>query len=125
MSQDIIADVLNMVMNCKRAGKKELETTRYSKLLIRVLEIAKKHGYLDYSLDEKAKKLRIKIIKLNECKAIKPRFNASVEGLEKYIRRFLPARDFGIVIVSTSSGLITHKEAYEKNIGGALIAYFC
>jgi len=124
MSQDIVADVLNQIMNIKRAKKDELVVTKYSKLLINVLDIAKKQGYINYDLDEKDKKLKIKILKLNACKAIKPRFTVSVEEIEKYVRRFLPARGFGIVIISTSSGLMTQEEAYEKNVGGSLIAYF-
>ena len=125
MSQDIIADALNQIMNCKKAGKKELEVGRYSKLLLNILEVAKKHKYIEsYNLDEKNKRLKIKIGKLNECKAVKPRFNVRTEEIEKYMRRFFPARDFGIILISTSSGLITHREAYEKNIGGSLIAYF-
>jgi len=125
MSQDIVADVLNEIMNCKRAGKTYLEVRRYSKLLLRILELAKKHNYIEnYELDEKEKKLKITIGKINECKAIKPRFNVKVEEIEKYMRRFLPARGFGIIIISTSTGLITQNEAYEKNVGGNLIAYF-
>lgn len=124
MSQDVVADILNQIMNIKRTGKDYLEVKRYSKLLIAVLGIAKKHGYLDYNLDKKEKKLEIKITKLNECKAIKPRFYANVVDIDKYVRRFLPSRGFGIILISTSSGLITHEEAYEKNVGGSLIAYF-
>ncbi len=124
MSHDIVADTLNQIMNAKKAGKSELETSRYSKFLIKVLEIAKKHGYLDFDLRENEKKLKIKILKLNECKAIKPRFYAQVEEIDKYMRRYLPARDFGFLILSTSKGLITHDEAYEKNTGGSLIACF-
>lgn len=122
MPQDIIADALNQVMNIKRVGKEYLEVEKHSKFLLNILEIAKKHGYLDYNVE--GKKLKIKIINLNKCKAIKPRFNVSVEDIEKYERRFLPAREFGIIIISSSSGLITQREAYEKNIGGSLIAYF-
>jgi len=125
MSQDVVADALNQIMNAKRAGKKELEVKRYSNLLLKVLDIAKKQGYVkDYTVNEKEKKLKIKIGELNECRAIKPRFNVSVGEIEKYMRRFLPARDFGVIIISSSKGLVTQKEAYEKNIGGALIAYF-
>ena len=123
MSRDTVADILNQIMNTKRAGKDYLEVERYSKLLIEVLEVAKKHGYIDYNLVDN-KILKIKITKLNECKAIKPRFNVSVSDIEKYTRRFLPARGFGIIIISSSSGLIIQEEAYEKNIGGNLIAYF-
>jgi ribosomal protein S8 len=122
MSHDIVADCLNMVMNVKKAGKSELELSRYSKLLLKVLDIAKKNGYLDYKMDNK--KLKIEIKKLNRCKAIKPRFYVQVEGIEKYMRRFLPARGFGILLLSTSKGLLTQEEAYGKNIGGSLIAYF-
>jgi len=42
---------------------------------------------------------------------------------EKFEKRFLPARGFGILIISTTSGVITHEEAREKNIGGKLIGY--
>ncbi len=123
MSQDIISDVLNEIMNAKKARKTEIETSRYSKFLIEILKIAKNHGYLDFKLDEKSKKLDIKIKKLNECRTIKPRFNVQIEDIEKYVRRFLPARDFGIIIISTSKGLMTQAEAYENKIGGSLIAY--
>jgi len=122
MSHDIVADCLNMVMNAKKARKSELELERYSKLLLKVFDMAKKKGYIDYKLENK--KLKVYFKNLNQCKAIKPRFYVRVEEIEKYMRRYLPARDFGILIISTSKGLITHKEAYEKNIGGSLIAYF-
>ena len=110
-------------MNAKKARKTEIETSRYSKFLIEILKIAKNHGYLDFKLDEKSKKLDIKIKKLNECRTIKPRFNVQIEDIEKYTKRFLPARDFGIIIISTSKGLMTQAEAYENKIGGSLIAY--
>ena len=40
------------------------------------------------------------------------------------MKRFLPARNLGILIISTNQGLITHVDAIDKNIGGSLIAYF-
>ena len=85
MSQDIVADALNMMRNAKKAGKEELEITRYSKLLINVLEIAKKQGFVDYNLDEKEKKLKIKFIELTECRAIKPRYYVTLKTIERYI----------------------------------------
>ena len=125
MSQDVVADALNQIMNCKGAGKEYLEVNKYSKLLMNVLEIAKDNGYIEkYGLDEKEKKIKIKLGKINKCLAIKPRFNVTVDEIEKYMRRFLPSRNFGIILISTSKGLITQREAYEKNIGGNLIAYF-
>ena len=123
MSQDIVADALNMIMNAKKAGKKTVETSRHSKLLLSVLAIAKLKGYIeDYKAEGKT--LKITIGKLNQCRAIKPRFTAKLESIEKYTARYLPAKDLGIIILSTSQGLVTHKTAIEKNIGGCLIAYF-
>jgi small subunit ribosomal protein S8 len=35
----------------------------------------------------------------------------------------LPSYNMGILIVSTSNGIMSHHEAQEKNIGGVLIGY--
>lgn len=121
MPQDIISDCLNKIMNMKRAKKQEVKLQRYSKFLINILEIMKKFGYLDCKLEEDTLKIEIK--NLNECRAIKPRYNVGVDEIDKYVRRFLPARNFGFLIISTSKGLMTHQEALEKDIGGSLIAY--
>ena len=81
MSQDIVADGINTIMNAIKAGKKEIVLTKYSKVLISVLEIAKKYNYLeDYKLNEKEKQLTIKIAKINKCNAKKPRFYTKSEG---------------------------------------------
>lgn len=122
MSQDIISDALNQIMNAKRARKSSVIVKRNSKLLLGLLEIAKKHRYIE-SCKAKGNELEIKF-NLNECKAIKPRFTVGVKDMDKYVRRYLPARNFGIIIISTSSGLMTHDSASEKNIGGSLLAYF-
>jgi small subunit ribosomal protein S8 len=122
MSHDLIADALNQIMNVKKSGKKELEVKRISKFLLKVLDMAKEKGYLDYTSD--GKKIKITILELSQCLAVKPRFNANKETLEKYVRRYLPARNFGMLIISTNQGLMTHEEAYEKKLGGSIIAYF-
>jgi len=119
--QDLISDVLNKIMNAKRAGKKEIEVSRFSKLLIEILKIGKKEGYIK-KYEVKDKKLHIEF-ELNECRAIRPRYYVNLKNMEKYIRRFLPARNFGVVIISTNQGLMTHRDANEKKIGGSLIAY--
>lgn len=123
MSQDIVADALNQIMNAKNAGKRELELKRYSKLLLSILAIAKLKNYIkDYKAEGNS--LRITFGKLNACHAIKPRYMVQVSDIERYARRYLPAKNLGIVIISTSKGLMTHLTAIEKNIGGSLIAYF-
>ena len=121
MSQDIVADALNQIMNAKRARKTEVRIKRSSKFLIEILNLIKKLEYVEYEVEDK--EIEIKIKKVNEIKAIKPRFTVSIDQIDKYVRRFLPARGFGFVIISTSKGLMTHEDAIEKNIGGSLIAY--
>ncbi|MCU0642607.1 MAG: 30S ribosomal protein S8 [archaeon] len=122
MSQDIVSDALNQMMNAKRAGKTQVSVKRHSKLLLSVLAIAKLRGYIkNYKADGRA--LTIELGKLNECNSIKPRFTVKTDEIEKYVKRYLPAKDIGILILSTSMGLMTHHIAFEKNIGGCLIAY--
>jgi len=123
MSQDIIADALNEIMNTKRARRDSVTVDRHSKVLIKVLELAQKEGYIN-SFEVKGTKLDIKIGELNECKVIKPRFYVTVDKIDKYMRRYLPAKDMGIMIISTNKGMMTHEDALTQEIGGALIAYF-
>ena len=121
MSQDIVADALNQIMNAKKARKTEIVVHKHSKLLRNILDIAKESGYLDYTIE--GTDLRIKIKDMNEIKSIKPRYTVAVDKINGYVRRFLPARNFGFVIVSTNKGLMKHEEAEEQNLGGCLIAY--
>ncbi len=125
MSQDTVADALNMIKNAKKARKEEINVTRISNLLIEILKIMKqKNAIKKYKIDPKEKSVEITLGEISECKAIKPRFTVQKETIDKYKRRYLPARGMGTIIVSTNKGLMTHEEAEEEGIGGSLIAYF-
>ena len=123
--RDWLSATLNNFMNSKKVGKREVVIMPISKLILGMLKILKENGYVkDFTVEEgKFQKLNVELGKINKCKAIKPRFYVKKDGFEKYIKRYLPARDFGVLIVSTNKGLMTHKEAMEKGIGGSLIAY--
>jgi len=125
MSQDIVADALNMIRNAKKARKEIVKINRISNLLIEILKIMKQEGAIKkYKINSKTKSIEISMGELFECRAIKPRFSVDKSQIEKYRRRYLPARNLGVMIISTSKGLMTHLEAQEENIGGSLIAYF-
>lgn len=125
MSQDIVSDALNMMRNVKRSRKDFVEIKRISNLLIEILKIMKQKGVIKkYKINSKEKSIEVTLGDLSDCKAIKPRFTVNRDQIEKYIRRYLPARGFGTVIISTNKGLMTHEEAREEKIGGCLIAYF-
>ena len=125
MSQDIVADALNMIRNVKKARKTDVKIKRISNLLIEVLKIMKQEGAVKkYKINSKNKTIEVTIGDLTDCKAVKPRFTVDKTQIEKYRRRYLPARNLGIVIISTNKGLMTHEEAQKEKIGGCLIAYF-
>ena len=125
MSQDVVADALNMIRNAKKARKESIKIKRISNLLVEILKIMKQEGAIKkYKINSKDKTIDISLGDLSECKAIKPRFTVRKDEIEKYRRRYLPARDIGTIIISTNKGLITHGEAFEERIGGSLIAYF-
>ncbi len=123
--RDWLSATLNDFMNCKKAGKKETVIMPVSKLIVNVLKILQKHEYVkEYKIEEgKFQRIIVSLGRINNCKAVKPRFYVKKDEFEKYIQRYLPARDFGILIISTSKGLMTHKEAMEMGIGGSVIAY--
>ncbi len=125
MSHDIVADALNMMKNAKRARKNTIKVKIISNMLIEILKIMKQKGAVKkYKIDSKEKSIEITIGDLTECKSIKPRFSCDKSQIEKYRRRYLPARNIGTMIISTNKGLMTHEEAQEEQIGGCLIAFF-
>ena len=125
MSQDVVADGLNMMKNGKKAGKEIIIIDRISNLLIEVLKIMKEKGAIKkYKIDGREKTIEVVLGDFTECRAIKPRFTADKTQIEKYRRRYLPARNMGTIIISTNKGLMTHEEAFAEGIGGILVAYF-
>lgn len=125
MSQDTISDALSMIRNANTAGNSNVTIKRFSNLLIEILKIMKQKGAIKkYKIDSKEKAVEVTIGDLVECKPIKPRFTCSVADIEKYRRRYLPARNIGTMIISTNGGLKTHEEASEEGMGGSLVAFF-
>ena len=125
MSHDIVADALNMIKNAQKARKKTVTIDRISNLLIEILKIMKQKGAIKiYKINGKEKNVDISIGEVIECNAIKPRYTVSKKEIEKYMRRYLPAREIGTLIISTNKGLKTHEEALEEDLGGCLVAYF-
>jgi small subunit ribosomal protein S8 len=125
MSHDIVADALNMMRNAKRANKEDIVINKISNVFIEVLKIMKQKGSIKkYKINTKEKSVEVSLGDLTDCKAIKPRFTVQKDEIDKYKRRYLPARNVGTMIVSTNKGLMTHEEAEQEGTGGCLIAYF-
>jgi len=127
MMNDTLANTLNNINLASHTGKATCTVRPVSKIITKVLEIMQDKKYLgsfEIIKDNRGSAIKINLIGgLNKCGAIKPRFSVSLDGFEKYEKRYLPAKDFGLLIVSTSKGIMVHNEAKEKKIGGKLLAY--
>jgi small subunit ribosomal protein S8 len=124
---DTLATVLSQIDNANRVGKATVTTMYSSSLIKKVLEMMQSAGYIDAVEEVEDSKGNYLIIslsgKLNKCGVIKPRFAVQADNYEKFEKRFLPARGFGMLLVSTNLGLLSHEEAKEKNVGGKLISF--
>ena len=122
MRHDTISDALSVMKNAESVGKLECSVPS-SKLVKAILAILQKTGYIG-QIKEGARTIRVELVgKINALHAIRPRFSVARDGFEKFEKRYLPSRDIGVIIVSTSQGVMTHKEVVEKGIGGRLLAY--
>ena len=126
-SSDNLANVLSALNNAEAAGKNEIVISPASKVIVAVLKIFKIEKYiadLNVRKDLRGGSVLIKLAKqINKVNVIKPRFSVTLDKLEKFEKRYLPAKDFGRIILSTPKGIMTHIEAKEKKLGGVLLAY--
>jgi len=124
---DPVTEALTKIRNAEASSKKECMIKPASRFLGEVLRIAKENEYVkDYEIIDEQGVLSCKVMlsgKLNTCKTIRPRYAVKKDEFEKYEKRYLPARDVGLIVVSTPSGLMTHTQAKAKKLGGRLIAF--
>ncbi len=127
MLNDTLATALSAVLNKEKVGKKECVIRPSSKIIKIVLQIMNENNYIgsfEEVATQKGNFLKVNLLgNINKCGAIKPRYSVKNEEYEKFEKKYLPAKDFGIILMSTSKGIMTHTEAKKKNIGGKLIAY--
>lgn len=126
MRHDLLADALNIINNAERKGKRSCVVPA-SKLIKNILMAIHKGNYIgdfEFIDDGKSGTFRVALLgKINKSQTIKPRFAVGVDEYEKWESRYLPARNIGILVVSTSRGIMSQKEAIENKTGGRLLAY--
>jgi len=127
MNNDPLANAMSKILNYEGIGRDSVQLYPVGELAKAVLDILNKHGYLGSTEERKTTRgtvLTVQLLgKINKIGVIKPRFSVDTEGFERYEKRFLPAQGVGVIIISTSKGLMTLDEAKKENIGGRLIAY--
>ncbi|MDE1761617.1 MAG: 30S ribosomal protein S8 [Candidatus Micrarchaeota archaeon] len=123
---DLLADTINTIKVNENAGLASC-TVRDTKLIKSVIEVMKRSGYITgYDVIKEGKRTAIKVSlakKINDVGIIKPRFAVGLADFQKYETRYIPSKDFGILILSTPKGIMTNREAKEQRMGGRLLAY--
>ena len=126
-SNDPLANNLSLILNSEKKGVKECLITPVSKMIFSILEILKANKYVgEFEVINPGRGgiIKVNLIgNINNCGVVKPRFSITKHNYEMFEKRYLPANGFGLFIVSTSQGVMLHKDALKKNIGGKLIAY--
>ena len=130
---DPIADYLTRIRNAQMAGHRIVEIPA-SRLKMAITEILYDQGYvLKYTGEEKNDnnkqgliKIALKYDPVSKRPVIKELVRVSRPGLRKFagsgdIPRII--NGLGIMIVSTSKGVMTDKKARELNVGGELLCY--
>ncbi len=124
---DPLSDALSTIYNNEEKRKHECIIKPASKLIGQVLRLMQEKGYVgafEYIDDGRTGKFRVQLLgRVNKCGVIKPRFSVKVNDIESWENKFLPGKNFGFLILTTSEGVIAHTEAVEKNVGGRLMAY--
>ena len=124
---DSLANGLNCLKVAEVKGKKQARLRPASKGIRDVLLIMQKNGFIGefkFIDDGKSGEFIVNLAgRINDARAIKPRFAVSKKTWEKFETRFLPAKGVGIIIVSTPKGIMSHLEAQENNLGGRLLCF--
>jgi len=124
---DTLANGLTTIVNNEMRNKNECVISPASKLLGRVLRIMQLNGYIgefEFIDDGRSGKFKVQLLgRINKCGAVRPRFSVGVDEFEEWEKKFLPSREVGILVISTSKGVLSHNDAREKSIGGRLIAF--
>lgn len=124
---DPLANALSTIKNAENVGKESCTIQPASKLIGNVLSVMKDYGYIgEFELveDGKAGIYNVKLAgRINNCGAIKPRYSVSTANFEGWEKQFLPGKNFGTLILTTSKGVKSQYEARDENVGGQLLAY--
>ncbi len=127
MQQDLLNDALVTIRHADREGHPTATVHPTSRLIAEVLRLFREHDYIqEFTFVPDGRGGRYEVVlsrRINSCGVIKPRVAVAHDRLERYESRFLPAQDFGLLVLSTNQGVLSHLEAREKKIGGRLLAY--
>lgn len=127
MLNDTLSNALSKILNSEKTCKTKCTIKPISRVIKDVFRIMQEKTYIgefkEFS-DGRGGYIELNLLgRINKCGAIKPRYPVKRNKFEKFEKRYLPAKDFGIILVSTSKGIMTHTDAKKQGVGGKLLAF--
>lgn len=123
MMTDPIADMLTRLRNARTARHDRAEVP-LSRLKLEIAKILKSEGYItDYEVHDTTFTLFLKYGRDRKC-AFQGIRRSSRPGRRRYVgNKEIPVvhNGLGVAILSTSSGLMTDKDARTRNVGGEVL----
>lgn len=124
---NVIANLFVTLYNNEARRRDECTILPTSNLGEKVLETLRTHGYIrDFERidDGRGGKFQVRLAaRITKCGAISPRFKVGKNGYNAWEQQYLPAYNRGMLLVTTSSGVMSHREASEQGLGGLLVGY--
>jgi small subunit ribosomal protein S8 len=127
MLTDTIADMLTRIRNAQMV-KKEWVEVPFSRFKYDLAKILEKEGFLkEVRLESRGKFKKIKIVLKylsDNQPAIRSIRRISKPGRRIYVKKHQIPKvlgGLGLMVISTSQGLMTDKEARKRSLGGELI----
>ncbi len=126
-SMDPIADMLTIIRNGCRSRKIEV-TVRYSRLKTEILRVLLEEGFINnFTLDAKKRKITIMLKYAKNGESV----IRNLERISKSSRRVYVSKKeipyvlggLGTAILTTSSGVLSDREARKNKVGGEVIMH--
>ncbi len=122
-----IADGMSALKNAADTGRSECIVEPAGTLLGEMFRIMQECGYIagfEYIDDGRGGQFRVTLNgMINKCGAISPRYPVGRDEMEEWEIQYLPSKGFGILILTTSRGVMSHEQARREGIGGELLGY--
>lgn len=134
MTKDLVSDMLTRIRNASLARHSWVNIP-YNKLNLEILKVLKKEGYIENYKIETTSKIEIfadlrykgwwiKKPLFSIIKRISKPGQRMFSGYKEFSKKFnLLKYNQGIAIISTSSGLMTHRKAIKLKKGGEILCY--